>query len=176
MTIEKKLKKVMDDKKITLIYFKSIKYRDVMKDLVGIAYKKFRKICYITLNDPYATIISNLNIKEEKIVFIDCVTSTVESPKSKKNVIFVSSPHALTEISISLEKAIKNKKVDFVIFDSISAMLIYEDSFTIMKFIHRLVLTFRARSISAFFVIMKEDLSDELMKDLAMFVDKIVGV
>jgi len=162
---------------IILLPFESKNYREYLKELLEFSLKKYKKICYITLNDPFDTITQKLSDKEKsKIFFIDCVTSTVKATEQKENVIFVSSPHALTEISIALKKTIEKIKTDFVIFDSISSMLVYEQSLTVLKFIHSIVLMLRKAKLNTIFIILKEDVSEEVVKDLAMFVDVILKV
>ena len=64
--------------------------------------------------------------------------------------------------------------MDFVIFDSVSVLLVYERSLSAMKFVHNMVLMMRQGNINTVFIILKEDVSEELMKDLSMFVDKVV--
>jgi len=63
-----------------------------------------------------------------------------------------------------------------VVLDSISALMVYEQQLPSLKFIHSLVLTLREGKQKALLIILKEDAKDELMKDLTMFVDKILEV
>lgn len=169
------LKEDIRKNKITVISIESGAYRKKMKELVGISSSLFKKICYVTVNDPYKTIASGIaSGTKSEIFWIDCVTSTVKTPAAEKNVTFVSSPHALTEISIAIKKTIQKEGTDFSIFDSLSALLVYEQPPTVLKFIHNIVLTLREAELNACFVILKEDVKEELMKDLAMFVDMVV--
>ena len=160
---------------ILMLSVSSKDYRSATSDLIDFS-KNFKKTCYVTLNDSSDSIISKLGKDSKRVCFIDCVTSTVKKPADREGVIYVSSPRALTEISIALKKAIDGFKMDFVIFDSISALLVYEKSLSAMKFVHNMVLMLRQGNISTVFIILKEDVSEELMKDLSMFVDKVVEV
>lgn len=176
-SLNKILEKEFKNNKILLVSLKSKDYREGMENLMEFSLKKFRKTCYVTLNDPFETIVGKLDGKEiTKMFFIDCVASTVKTPEHEKNVIFVSSPRALTEISIAMKKVIEMDGVESVILDSISAMLVYEQSLNVIKFVHNQVLTCREANLVSFFVILREDVSEELMKDLTMFVDKIIEV
>jgi hypothetical protein len=168
----KLIDKEIDGGKILLVSVGSKQYREATGDLMEFS-RKFKKTCYVTLNDPYENIKAKAG---SAMVFIDCVTSTIKSPKSEEGVIFVSSPRALTEISIAIKKAIESFKMDFIIFDSLSALLVYEKSLSAMKFVHSMILTLRNAKTSAVLVILKEDVSEEVMKDLSMFVDKVVEV
>ncbi len=168
------LKNDIKNNKILLISVKSTVYRDKMKELVNTSSVMFRKICYVTVNDPYKTVVSNIPKVKSEIFWVDCVSSTVKIHKPEKHVTHVSSPHALTEISITVKNVIKKEKTDFVIFDSISAQLVYEDVSVILRFIHNLTLALREMNLNVMFIILKEDAVEELMKDLTMFVDKAI--
>ncbi len=157
---------------ILMLSVSSSQYRSATGDLIGLS-KKFKKTCYVTLNDPSDIIRAKAG---EGLCFIDAVTATVKKPEQKSDVIFVSSPRALTEISIAMKKAIDNFKTDLMIFDSVSALLVYEKSVNSMKFVHSMILTLRESSVHAILLILKEDVSAELLKDLSMFVDKVVEV
>lgn len=169
------LEEEIKNNNILLFCIKSGLYRVKMKELMGVLPTLFKKLCYVTVNDPYKTLVDSIapDVNSE-IFWIDCVTSEVKTPKPEKNVVFVSSPHALTEISIAVKKVLEKGGMEFFIFDSISAMLVYEKPPNVLKFVHGLVLAFREADLNASFVILGEDVSEEVMKDLAMFVDKVV--
>ncbi|MFH0956400.1 MAG: hypothetical protein V1813_00905 [Candidatus Aenigmatarchaeota archaeon] len=160
--------------KILLLSVGSKDYREAMKSVVEFSARKIGRVCYVTLNDPYESITQKLGEAAENILFIDCVTSTIKPPAPKKGVMFVSSPRAFTEISLAVKKAIKEEKVDLVVLDSISALMVYEKSVGVLKFIHSLILTCREGNMSIIFVILKEDVDVSMLKDLTMFVDKVV--
>jgi hypothetical protein len=169
------LKKELKGSEIVLVSMASKSYRDRLKELVDFSMGKYEKICYITVNDPYESIAGKIGVSGKgKVFFIDCVTSTIKPPEDKPGVSFVSSPRAFTEISIALKKAMKSEKTDFAIMDSISALMVYEKSVAVLKFIHSLILTCREGTMGAAFVILKEDVDSSMLKDLTMFVDKVV--
>ncbi len=170
-TLEAEYKK----NKIVLISISSATYREKLKALAEFSMKNFKKVCYVTLNDPQESIAQKLGITDaSKVFFIDCVTSTIKPPEPKDGVTFVSSPRAFTEISIALKKAMKEQTTDFAIVDSISALMVYEKSMSVIKFVHSLILTCREGNMSAAFIILKEDVDGSMLKDLTMFVDKVV--
>ncbi|MBN2331154.1 MAG: hypothetical protein JXC85_05045 [Candidatus Aenigmarchaeota archaeon] len=173
--LKKVIEKELVNNKILLVSFKSKDYREGLKNLLEFSLNKYKKSCYVTLNDPHESIVRKLNERQlSKMFFIDCVTCSIKTPKQEENVVFVSSPRALTEISIAIKKAIDMGGMESLILDSISAMLVYEQSLNVMKFVHKQVLALREANLICYLIIMREDVSEELMKDLAMFVDKIV--
>jgi hypothetical protein len=164
----------LKDNKVLLLSVASKDYREALKSVVGFSVGRFGKVCYVTLNDPYESIAQKIGEAASKIIFIDCVTSTIKPQVPKKGVMFVSSPRAFTEISISMKKAMKDEKVDITVFDSISALMVYEKSVGVLKFIHSMILAFREANTAVIFVILKEDVDASMLKDLTMFVDKVV--
>ncbi len=174
-SVTTELEKEVGEGKILMLSVGSGIYRNATQEVLDFS-KKFEKTCYVTLNDPYDIIKGKLGEDVSRVCFIDAVSSTVKTPASDPNAIFVSSPRALTEISIAVKKSITDFKMNFLIFDSVSALLVYEKSVSAMKFIHNMILTLRQGKVTTVFVILKEDVSEEMMKDLSMFVDKIVEI
>ena len=124
-------------------------------------------------------LINNLkknNIAVDKFFFIDTLTKKVQEPPEVDNAIFVSAPNALTEISLALTKVINEVHCDSALFDTISAFLIYEKAHTIIQFTHNVITKIRISSGKAAFIALKDDLDSELVKDLYMFVDKVVDL
>ncbi len=174
-SLGKKLESELKENKILLVSLGSKDYREGLKDIGKFSVSRFKKVCYVTLNDPYESVAQKIGVADAgKMFYVDCVTSTIKPPQAKAGVAFVSSPRAFTEISIAVKKAISEEKVDFAILDSISALMVYEKSVAVLKFVHSLILTCREGKLSAAFVILKEDVDTSMLKDLTMFVDKVV--
>ena len=146
--------------------------QNITKTLVGLK----KGICYVSLNKPYKVVQANLNkarIPTENMYFVDAVSSKAGSVEPDKKVVFVSSPQALTELSIAINKCLGPWKLDTVLFDSLSTLLVYEEASSTVKFVHSVISTLRVKEKSCIFTILKEDLQEELVKDLGMFADKI---
>jgi KaiC/GvpD/RAD55 family RecA-like ATPase len=140
--------------------------------------KSFDSICYVSLNKPYQTLLSvfqKQGIDPHKIVFIDGVTAGFKQA-GLQEVVFVSSPRALTEINIAINKVIQKDHIQHIIFDSISTLLAYEQPSTVIKFSHSVISSLRAAKIKGAFVGLVEDSKGELVKDLSMFVDKVIVI
>jgi N-acetyl-gamma-glutamylphosphate reductase len=86
----------------------------------------------------------------------------------------VSSPHALTEINIAFSKSLDEKKCDSSLFDSLSTLLAHEKVHIIIQFTHNVITKVKVSNCKAVFIALKEDVNSELIKDLYMFVDKVV--
>ena len=134
-------------------------------------------LCYVSLNKPYKVLqtgLKNAGVPVENIHFVDAVSSKVGSMTPDDNVIFVSSPQALTELSISINKCLGLKDMGIVLFDSLSTLLVYEEASSVVKFVHSIISTLRNKSSKAVFLCLKEDIKTDLIKDISMFADKVV--
>jgi hypothetical protein len=131
------------------------------------------KICYISMNRPHDVILREFGkaaIDARKFFFIDCVGRGADG----KDVVHVSSPKALTELNITISRVLGKGGIESSLFDSLSTLLIYEDPSNVIKFVHSIISVFRNSDVKAVFTCLKGDVNSELIKDLGMFVDKIV--
>ena len=142
--------------------------------------KDYNSICYISLNKPYFHLIKSFEdnkIDINKLFFIDAVTKASKSDiKKLKNCIFINSISSLTKISISIASALESGKFGCLIFDSLSTMLIYHDTVTVTKFMHSLIVTARSFKCTTVFTCLKGNEKSPLIRDLSMFVDKIIKI
>ncbi len=162
---------------IVLLLTSREKYHAEIVEAAKAAAANFSKTCYICINQPYNFITANLgknNIEAAKFFFVDTLTKGVQPPPNVDNCIFVSAPNALTEISLAFSKAISEKKCDGMIFDTLSALMVYENPHSLIQFVHNILTKLRIASGKAIFVALKDDLNSELVKDLYMFVDKVL--
>lgn len=146
------------------------KYLQMVQELYAEFQNYGKKIGYITLNRPY----SSIHMKGD-IYFVDAITATVQKPALANNCTFVSSPTALTELSLAFSSLYGEKGCELVIFDTISTLIIYQDIGTVIKFTHNLVTKASVLNKKAIFIALKED-SETLIKDLNMFVDKVIDI
>ena len=67
----------------------------------------------------------------------------------------------------------QEKGCDNAIFDTISTLMIYQDIGEIIKFTQNMMTKARVSNMKSVYVTLKED-SEELIKDLMMFVDGVI--
>jgi len=145
---------------------------DVLKSIIEVS----QKVCFTSFSKPYASLIQTLQkdgLDVKKFFFIDVLTKTVQSPKPVDNCEFIQSPDALTDISLAFSLAINDKECDNALFDSITTMQVHQDKVAILKFIENIVTKTRVSGKKCVLIALRED-GQELVKDLTMFVDKIV--
>jgi poly-D-alanine transfer protein DltD len=145
----------------------------VIKKLAG------KNVCYVTLNktsDSLKELFKKNKVKLENIVFIDAISKSIKStPNQGESVYYVSSPGALTELSISISKFL-NHNFDYLIFDSLTNMLIYEKGAPVSKFVSSLVNKIKQSKTKAVFYALSAKEQDMLIKESGTFVDKVVNV
>ncbi|KYK27359.1 hypothetical protein AYK26_03815 [Euryarchaeota archaeon SM23-78] len=164
------------NKQIVLVVLPKTQYTNKLIEVVKAVDVVSNKVCYVCLNKPYNSIIDNLkanNLDLDKYFFIDVLTSTVKTPEPTDNCEFVQSPSALTDISLAFTKAVQEMNCNNVLFDAISTLTIYQDIGEIIKFTQNLMTKARVSGVKSVYIALKED-SDELVKDLTMFVDGVV--
>lgn len=171
----------LDEDRIIIIVVGASNYLKINLEILSYLVKKKGNECvYITLNRPYENLITLLEknkIDPEKFYFIDTISETICGKKPEaKNVVSISSPHGLTEISISLNKAIQSLKgkKKFVFLDSISTLLIYNQAGTVTKFAHFLVGKMRALKVKGILMSLEKETEQGLINQMSQFVDSIV--
>lgn len=134
-----------------------------------------KNICYISFTKPYTSIKQELSTAGfSDVFFIDTLTMSVQKPPEADDCLFVQAPTALIDISVAISKVIEKKGSVSLLFDSLSSLLVYQDSLTLIKFLHNIINKSRVQNVKLVFLVLKKDVDSELVKDLYMFVDKVV--
>ena len=161
------------------VLISSLEYSERMKALLKFAAQTWKQTCFVTTNKPSSTIldtIRQLKLKPDSFVIVDAVSLSAGIEKKEENVVYVSSPGAITELGIRIGEILEKSKVEAVIFDSVSALLIHTKESEILKFIHILVSRTRGKRIPAIFPVLREDLETSAVKNLNMFADSVIDL
>lgn len=137
---------------------------------------------YITVNKSFEKLSSELNfhnIDINNVKFIDMTTMMVGStPIRAKNVSYLESATDLTELMLLLDKKLGSLRKDncFLILDSVSTLLVYNEPAAIEKLIHALIgkiNKFRARGV----IIMVQSKEHEgAIQTISQFCDKVAMI
>ncbi len=138
-------------------------------------------VIYMTTNKPYDNLVKKFSqdgIDTERICFIDSVSLPVWGRVSDTSrCLYVDSPSNLTDISMSLEKTLKNIKGNkFVVLDSLNTLLLYNSFELVLKFIHFSTTYLRSISAGCAIVSFPQDTETSVVKEVSSFVDKVVEV
>ncbi len=178
MAIDKRLIDAINESQITMIILSEDKYNQQRISLAEIIAKNYKKVCYITNNKPYITIVKDfkkLNIDLEKFVFIDISPAGGKLASSEKCIV-IRSASDLNELGVQFSILSNKTKFDNVLFDSIGTLEVYADSKTITKFIHDIITKVRMAESKILLMTSSGEKSSQVSKDLYMFVDKVINL
>jgi len=138
----------------------------LLKDLEDV------KICYVTLNKPMDALLrafSHEGINTKNMFFIDAVTK-----KEAPNAIMVSSPCALTELSIAISQVMKSNAFDLLFFDSLSTLNVYAANNTKERFTSSIISKLRSANGKGVFTCIDQDSNSEFIAQSSLFMDKVM--
>jgi archaellum biogenesis ATPase FlaH len=169
------IKKELSQNQTILLIMSSSDYNnkiiEVLKKING------KNIAYVTLNktrDSLVELFKKNKIKTESIVFVDAISKTIKNvPDQSDAVYYVSSPGALTELSLVISKFIRHD-FDYLIFDSLTNLLVYESKAPVGKFVSSLVNKIKESKTRAIFYALSVKEQEALIKESGMFVDKVI--
>ncbi len=183
MDLVKELNKVKKEE-IVLILSDEKKYLETnLKILNTLTNKLDEKGIYVTVNRPFDSLnklLEKNKIKTKNIFFIDAITLTVVGEaKEVPNCLFINSPNSLTELGIALGEAfsaMKKKEDRFIFFDSLSTLLIYNQSKSVAKFAHFLTGRMRQWKIKGVLISLQKHVDARLIAQVSQFCDRIIEV
>jgi len=167
-----------------LVVLNEEQYINHLHKIVRSVKKSNNKICYVCLSRPYKDIMNDLKKNDIDIkffFFIDVLSSHYEKLKSQRNCMFLESPRNLDLIKKAIETTIEKEKCNVLLIDTISALLIYQGSFSILKFTNSITTENKEKKVEKIFIALKKDSvpereNKELLSDLKMFADKTLDL
>ncbi|MEK6960443.1 MAG: hypothetical protein AABX47_04680 [Nanoarchaeota archaeon] len=171
------IKRELIENRILLVIVPSENYNntilETMRALSG------KDACYVTLNktsDSLKEIFRKKKIPTENILFIDAISKTIkETPATSERCYYVSSPAAMTEISIIINKVLENR-FQYILFDSLTSLLVYESKAPVAKFVSSLTNKIRGTKTRAIFFALAVKEQSALISEAGMFADKVIDL
>jgi len=170
------LAKKLSENQVVLVLTSSGKYNHTILDIAKALSKK--KVLYITLNKTYESlheIFTKKKVDMKNFVFIDAISKTFkQSTSNTKDCFYCSSPGALTEISLTVSKYMK-EGFEYIVFDSLSSMAIYQKGKIIAKFVSDMIHKIKDTKTKAIFHALSDVQEHEaVIKEASMFVDEVI--
>ena len=138
-----------------------------------------KKVAYVTLNKTAPSLIERFKDKKIDIgdfVFVDVISRTIqETPKSKKQIEYIDSPSALTDIALSISKYIKHK-FDYVVIDAMTNIRAYHSEDTCIKFISSIINKIRGTDTGLILFSLDVKAQESLIEQASMYVDDVVHI
>ncbi len=132
---------------------------------------------YITFNKPFATLTKSfekVGLPVESLFFIDGITM-VSSPIEERSHTLLGPATDLSNLCVATSKAVSQSNEEkFIVLDSLSTLLIYNDGRAVAKFAHLLTEKMRRWGTSGFLLTCEMNPKRDLVPTLAPFCDKVV--
>ena len=143
---------------------------------------------YVTTNKPFIALKDMLEkegVDIRNLVFIDCISRAITNSlielkevsvdnSERSNCFFVRTPENLTDISIGIMEAIDNG--NFLFFDSISTLLLYNDAKNVARFAHFLVGKMRIKKILTIFIMVDNPEENGFICHISQFFDNVLKI
>ncbi len=134
---------------------------------------------YLTITKPFDSIINDYSnlIKNNNIIFIDCISHAAGITKEKTNCIYIESPSQLENILLEIMNSYKkydNKINKYLIIDSLSSLIIYNDIPLVTEFFTHLINRTRLSNITTISLSLEEEMDDNIRKILYLKSNKII--
>lgn len=170
--------KTLKQQNSTLLLIPSILYNDILVDIPN-EISSDNKICYVTLNKTYNSIKDLFTIEGislDNVFFIDAITMSIGKADNTEKCYFVSSPQALTELSIVINEFLRYA-FDYLIFDSLTTLLIYHRAEEpILKFLSNIGNKLKESGCRGLFYAL--DIKDHrvFIQEASMIADKVLNL
>jgi len=99
--------------------------------------KHLKKACYITLNKTFSGVEEALikkGVSTEHMTYIDSISPLLYDFKAPENVVFINSLSSLSSLAQEILTVVKHNKIDILIFDSVSSLLVYTAEQNVLSF------------------------------------------
>ena len=171
------LTKELAENQTILLVVPSSKYGDILIDTARQLSKK--PTSYVTLNKSFQSLrdlFEKNRVNVKNILFIDAITKTIKDVEDRTDqCYFVSSPGALTDLSLIISNFLHHN-FDYLIFDSLSSLMIYQEKAVVQKFVLNLVNKIKESKTRAVFYALSTKEHEDFIKQCSLFVDKVIDL
>jgi hypothetical protein len=136
-------------------------------------------VCYITINKTFDALKEEFNknrVNIDNILFIDAITKSIkEAPSQTNGCYFISSPAALTELGIAIDKAMGHN-FRYIIFDSLTNLIMYQKGAPITRFVLHLVNKAKSKNTNIVFYALNIPEQTGEIRQCETMMDRIVNL
>lgn len=162
---------------VILINVSPVIYHQVVLDTLRYFSERFGTGLYITLNKPCVTLqaaFGKAGVPAERVVYLDSITNTAEHDTESCR--YLGRMRELTDICVAVMKLASEKKVTFVLLDSVSTLLLYNDTKSVARFCHAVAEKLRSMGLSGALILVEMEEGKDMAAQLAQFCDAYVKV
>ena len=169
--------KILSESQVVLLLVPSSEYNELV--VQNARQLSNKTVCYVTLNktfDSMKEIFKEKKISIDNFVFVDAISKTIRRmPDQSDGCYFVSSPNSLTELEIAIIK-LQRHGFEYLVFDSLSTMLVYQKNIPVAKFVSALANNARKNDTKAIFYMVKSSDQADISDQVGAFVDKVIDL
>lgn len=167
------------EKPVVLALIDPVKYQDAVVELLRYFGAKTPRGIYVSLNKPFAVLtkaFEKAGVSTKSLFFVDAITN-VPSTEENSTASCLGSGTGLSNLCIGISKAVSRFGEDkFLFLDSLSTLLIYNDSKAVAKFAHLLTEKMRRWGTSGILLTVEMNAERDVVSQLAPFCDKVVEI
>jgi hypothetical protein len=135
---------------------------------------------YVTITKPYENIVKQFGelAESKNIRFVDCISRAAGITKTDPNCVYVESPSMLEKLGleiVNIFKTVDEKTNKYLILDSLSTLIVYNDQEIVTEFFYHLANRTRSRNIHIISLAIEEEGMEKFNK-LLYLNDKILKV
>ena len=136
---------------------------------------------YLNVSKPYDILVKQFPYLNDlnNVKFIDCISRAAGLSKNHPNCIFIESPSMLEKIGLEIINVFKDVNPEtkkYLLIDSLTNMIIYNDPEIITEFFYQIINKTRARDIHTISLAIEEEGLDSYINRLIYLNDKILKV
>ena len=136
---------------------------------------------YVTVAKPYEILVNQFKFLPDanNIRFIDCISRAAGILRSDPNCIYIESPTMLEKIGLEIMNMFKEVDEDvekYLILDSLSNLIIYNDPGIVTEFFYHIVNKTRVKNIHTISLAIEEEGLEKHLNRLIYLNDKILKV
>jgi KaiC/GvpD/RAD55 family RecA-like ATPase len=167
------------DRPIVLTLIDPMRYQEAVFGVLKYFADQSSQGVYVTLNKPFSVLTKNFDragIPSNSLFFVDGVTN-VPSVEEGADHACLGSGIDLSNLCIGISRAVsKLKDEKFLLLDSLSTLLIYNDSKAVSKFAHLLTEKMRRWNTEGSLLTVEMNAEKDIVSQLAPFCDKVVKI
>jgi hypothetical protein len=157
------------------------KSQEVTMELVKLLLGKNDKGIVVSANRPYTNLVNvykRNDINVSKMFILDCISKNQNGGEFKAdNAVFIENLSSLTDISLSINEHLNgNSDSKFVIFDSITTMLIHNKPYIFARFIHNVLTKMRIYGVGGVLISISDNSNREIRAEIAQLCDKVITI
>ena len=136
---------------------------------------------YVTITKPFNSIVKRFDdlSDAENVRFIDCISRAAGISKVDSNCTYIESPTMLEKLGleiINIFKEVDENTDKYLILDSLSTLMIYNDPDIVTEFFYHMANRTRARDIHSISLVIEEEGMDKHLNKIIYLNDKILKV